>query len=432
MEVSAKTLIDQRPLSQLQYATIIICFLMNMLDGMDVLVISYAAPAIAKSWSIGPEAMGAVFSAGLFGMTFGALFLAPYADLIGRKTLILISAAIMGISIYLTSLSTGILPLIVFRFISGLGIGSMLASTAALAAEYTPNKSRDFWVSFVISGYPVGAVLSGLVAARIIPVSGWQTMFQIAGVTTFLALPLIQFFLAESLDFYLKSQPDQALGKANSILGKMGHSLIDALPHKPPKGNGIPIKSLLDNEYKLPTIQLWTALFLSFATLYFLTSWIPKLATNAGLPIELAIYAATVFNVGAFFGITTQGYFSSRFGLKRTIGLFLIMTGVVMVAFQLFMGSSTLLLVFALLGFGIQGGFVGLYAVAARMYPTEFRTTGVGWSIGIGRLGGIIGPAVGGILIGMGLSMVTNFLIYAVPTIFAGIMTMYISSKKIS
>lgn len=432
MDVPAKTLIDQHPVSRLQYTTVVICFLMNMLDGMDVMVISYAAPAIAKSWSVSPEALGIVFSAGLFGMTFGALFLAPYADLIGRKSMILVSAAMMGVSIYLTSLATGIIPLIAFRFISGLGIGSMLASTAALAAEYTPNKTRDFWVSFVLSGYPVGAVLSGLVAARVIPVSGWPSMFQIAGVVTFLALPLIQFFLTESLDFYLKSQPRQALEKANLILGKMRHSLIDALPHKPAKGSGIPIRSLLDKEYKLPTFQLWVALFLSFATLYFLTSWIPKLATNAGLPIELAIYAGTVFNVGAFFGITTQGYFSSLFGLKRTIGLFLIMTGVVMAAFQLFMGSSTLLLVFALLGFGIQGGFVGLYAVAARMYPTEFRTTGVGWSIGIGRLGGIIGPAVGGILIGMGLSMVANFLIYAVPTIFAGIMTMYISSRKIS
>lgn len=432
MEVSAKSLIDQRPISRLQYATIVICFLMNMLDGMDVMVISYAAPAIAKSWSVSPGAFGIVFSAGLVGMTFGALFMAPYADLIGRKSMILLSAAIMGISIYLTSLSESILSLIVFRFISGVGIGSMLASTAALASEYTPNKTRDFWVSFVVSGYPVGAVLSGLVAAKVIPASGWQTMFQIAGVATFLALPLIQFFLTESLDFYLKSQPHQALEKANNILAKMSHSLVDTLPIKPTKRTGIPIKSLLEDEYKLPTIQLWIALFLAFATLYFLTSWIPKLATNAGLPIELAIYAGTVFNVGAFFGITTQGYFSSLFGLKRTIGIFLIMTGVVMAAFQLFMGSATLLLVFAVLGFGIQGGFVGLYAVAARMYPTEFRTTGVGWSIGIGRLGGIIGPAVGGVLIGMGLSMVTNFLIYAVPTIFAGIMTMYISSKKIS
>ncbi len=432
MEVQSKFGIDQQPISRLQYATIVICFLMNMLDGMDVMVISYAAPTIAKSWSVTPEALGMVFSAGLFGMTFGALFLAPYADLIGRKSLILISATIMGISIYLTALSASIIPLIAFRFISGLGIGSMLASTAALAAEYTPSKTRDFWVSFVISGYPVGAVLSGLVAARIIPVSGWQAMFQMAGIVTFLSLPLIQLFLTESVGFYLKSQPLHALERANGILTRMGHPLLDSLPPKTTKSAGLPIKSLLDAAYKRSTIQLWISLFLAFATLYFLTSWIPKLATNAGLSIELAIYAGTVFNVGAFFGITTQGYFSSLFGLKKTIGVFLILTGVLMAAFKLFIGSSVILVVFALLGFGIQGGFVGLYAVAARLYPTEFRTTGVGWSIGIGRLGGIIGPAVGGVLIGMGLSMVTNFLIYAIPTIFAGIMTMYISSKKVS
>lgn len=432
MEVSPNLLIDQRPISRLQYATVMICFLMNMLDGMDVMVISYAAPSIAKAWSVSPEALGIVFSSGLFGMTFGALFMAPMADKIGRKTMIMLSAAIMGISIYLTSYSTGIGHLIIYRFISGLGIGCMLASTAALASEYTPHKTRDFWVSFVVAGYPVGAVLSGLVAAKIIPANGWQSIFQFAGVASFVTLPLIQLFLAESLDFYLKSQPASALEKANAILLKMGQDTYDRLPEKPRNQSAIPIKSLLENEYKIPTIQLWAALFLAFATLYFLTSWIPKLATNAGLSMELAIYAGTVFNVGAFFGITIQGYFSSRFGLKKTIGIYLIMTGVTMAAFRLFMGSDTLLLVFALLGFGIQGGFVGLYAVAARMYPTEFRTTGVGWGIGMGRLGGIVGPAVGGVLIGMGLSMATNFLIYAVPTIFAGIMTLYISSKKVS
>ncbi|GAB4038124.1 MFS transporter [Spirosoma gilvum] len=431
MEVSTKSLLDHQPLTRLQYTTILICFLMNMLDGMDVMVISYAAPAIAKGWNSSPEALGIVFSSGLFGMTFGALLLAPLADSIGRKTMILISAAIMGFSIYLTAQSTAIIHLIAFRFVSGLGIGSMLASTAALAAEYTPDKTKDFWVSFAIGGYPVGAVLSGLVAARVIPESGWQTMFQLAGLATLGALPIIQFFLTESLEFYLKSQPTDALVKANVILDRMRLNTLSVLPPKPTRRQGIPLTSVLDGEYKTPTIQLWIALFLAFATLYFLTSWIPKLASNAGLSIELAIYAGTVFNVGAFFGIITQGYFSSRVGLKKTIGIFLIMTGVLMATFGLFMGSSLLLLLFALLGFGIQGGFVGLYAVAARMYPTEFRTTGVGWSIGIGRLGGIIGPAVGGVLIGMGLSMVTNFLIYAVPTIFAGIMTLYISSKKI-
>lgn len=431
METDLKSLLDQNSISRLQYATIFICFLMNVLDGMDVLVISYAAPAIAQSWGIGPEALGMVFSSGLIGMTIGALFLAPFADQIGRKTLIIISCALMGLSIYLTSYANSVSTLIMFRLISGVGIGSMLATTAALAAEYTPHRTRDFWVSLVISGYPVGAVLSGLVAAKVITEYGWPQMFQLAGVASLITLPLIFIFLSESIEFYIKKQPQNALEKANQLLNKMGLNKLSALPEFISQKTGSSVSSLLKNEYRIPTFQLWTALFLAFATLYFLTSWIPKLASNTGLSMALSIYAGTIFNVGAFFGIITQGYFSSRFGSKKTIGLFFILTALLMAFFGLFIGSDLLLVVFGFLGFGIQGGFVGLYAVSARMYPTEFRTTGVGWSIGIGRLGGIIGPAAGGILIGMGLSMVQNFLIYAVPTVLAGIMTLYISSKEV-
>ena len=429
---NTNAVIDTQPVSRLQYSTILVCFIMNILDGMDVLVISYCAPAIAEAWGVGPEALGIVFSAGLAGMTLGALFLAPFADRIGRKNMILLSAFLMGTSIFLTAWSESVGMLIVLRFLSGIGIGSMLASTAALTAEYTPNKTRDFWVSAVISGYPVGAVLSGLVAAAVVPESGWQRMFQLAGMASFVTLPLIFLFLSESLEFYLSQQPKHALARANNILRKMGRETLDVLPDIPPKSAGIPVKELMTEEYRIPTFQLWLALFLSFATLYFLTSWIPKLAANTGLSMELAIYAGTVFNVGAFIGIITQGYFSSRIGLKKTIAIFFLATAILMAIFRMFTDSDWLLAVFALLGFGIQGGFVGLYAVAARMYKTEFRTTGVGWAIGIGRLGGIIGPAVGGFLIGAGLSMSDNFLIFAIPTILAGAVTFYLSSKEIS
>lgn len=428
----SQTTLDNSAISGLQYATIFVCFVMNVLDGMDVLVISYCAPAIAQSWNVSPETLGIVFSAGLAGMTLGALFLAPFADHIGRKNMILLSALLMGCSIFLTAYSQSVNMLIVLRLISGIGIGSMLASTAALIAEYTPNRSRDFWVSTVIAGYPVGAVLSGLVAAEVVPNMGWPTMFKIAGIASFVTLPLIWLYLSESVEFYLKKQPPKALDKINAIFQKMGKPTLDQLPTVEVKQVGIPVRSLLSGKYLTSTLQLWLALFLAFGCLYFLTSWIPKLASNAGLSMSLAIYAGTIFNAGAFIGILTQGYFSTRFGLKRTIGVFFIATAILMAIFKLFIGSDTLLAVFGLLGFGIQGGFVGLYAVAARMYPTEFRTTGVGWSIGAGRLGGVIGPAAGGILVGMGLTMATNFLIFAVPTLLAGIVTMLISSKEIS
>ena len=416
----------------LQYSTILICFLMNMLDGMDVLVISYTAPAITKAWDISPQALGTVFSAGLFGMTIGTLFLAPFADKIGRKSIILISGIIMGVCIYLTSYAASITELLIYRFVSGLGIGSMLASTASLASEYTPNKTRDFWVSFVISGYPIGAVVAGLVAAKVIPTEGWQQMFRIAGIASMFSVPLILFFLSESIDFYLRTQPQNALEKLNKILAKMNIQPLESLPIIDKIKSKLPVDQLLKTDFKKPTLQLWAALFMAFAALYFLTSWIPKLAKDAGLSMELAIYAGTVFNIGAFFGIITQGYFSSKYGLKKTLGLILVLTGVLMASFGLFVGSDVILLILALLGFGIQGGFVGLYALSARLYPTEFRTTGVGWAMGAGRLGGIVGPMIGGLLIGAGLGIATNFLIFAVPALLSGLITAKIDSKEIS
>ena len=416
----------------LQYATLAVCFLMNMLDGMDVMVISYTAPSIAKEWAVSPEALGLVFSMGLLGMAIGAMFLAPRADVIGRRSMILICAALMGLSIFLTQYAQNKEHLVIFRIVSGLGIGGMLASTATLGAEYAPNRTKDFWVSLVMSGYPIGAVLSGLVAANIIPTHGWRMMFQIAGISTVVALPVIYLFLSESLDFLFKSRPQNALQKANLILTKMNIAPLSALPNIEENVSKAAVSELFSEGRKEATLRLWLAIFMAFATLYFLTMWIPKLASAAGLSISLAIYAGTVFNLGAFVGIVSQGYLSTTFGLRRVICIYLLGTAVLMGIFGLFSGSAMVLVLFGLIGFGVQGGFIGLYAVAARLYPTQVRTTGVGWAIGLGRLGAVAGPLVGGVLIGAGLSMTTNFIIFALPIIIAGVATLYISSKEVS
>jgi MFS transporter, AAHS family, 4-hydroxybenzoate transporter len=377
-------------------STILICFLMNMLDGMDVMVVSYAAPKIAKDWAVSPASLGIVFSAGLLGMSLGAMFLAPRADKIGRKTMILICNLLMGISVFSTSWSNSVEMLAFFRVLSGIGIGGMLASTATLTAEYAPKETKDFWVSFVMAGYPIGAVLSGLVAAQVIPLYGWQRIFEIAGIVSFLTLPIVYFVLKESVEFLTKT----AQKKSPSV------------------------NALLAEEHRRATIGLWIAIFLAFATLYFLTTWIPNLAAATGLSVELAIYAGTVFNLGAFCGIISQGYFSSQFGLRKTICAYLIFTAFTMLIFGFFKGSVLVLILFGLIGFGIQGGFVGMYSLAARIYPTEIRATGVGWAVGAGRIGAIGGPIVGGLLIGAGLSMSINFIIFAIPTIIAGIFVM--------
>ncbi|MES1225892.1 MAG: MFS transporter, partial [Bacteroidota bacterium] len=185
-------------MSGTQYLIILVCFICNMLDGMDVLIISYTAPAIAKGWNISPSNLGIVFSSGLVGMTVGAVFLAPLADRFGRKPMMLAAAVTMGLCIYATSYAWSVSVLIFCRFVSGLGIGTMMASTASITAEYTPFRTRDFWVSIVVAGYPVGAVLTGLFSAQLIEQSGWQRLFELAGIATFLILPVIYFLLKES------------------------------------------------------------------------------------------------------------------------------------------------------------------------------------------------------------------------------------------
>jgi len=371
--------------------------------------------------------LGVVFSSGVFGMAVGALLLAPYADKIGRKKIILLSTIIISIGILLTGFSKNIYHLIFLRFLSGIGIGTMLASTVSLVSEYTPNRSRDFWVSFILAGYPLGAILAGYLSNYILKYYSWEDVYIVFGLISIFFIPIIYFFLLESVDFLLKNQPKNALSRVNLILKKLDFSKIEFLPTKIDIGSKIPVNSLFQAKYIDSTIKLWTAFFFSFACLYFLISWIPKIVTELGLSLELGIYSGTVFNIGAFFGIVTQGYFSSKFGLKKIISLFLIVTCIIMTQIQHFFGSDWMLLIFGVLGFTIQGGFVGLYSIAARMYPTEFRTTGVGWGIGAGRLGAVLGPLVAGVLIGAGLSVSMNFIIFAIAALIAALITHMIS-----
>tara|TARA_A200000113_G_scaffold94773_1_gene84714 strand:- start:21 stop:1310 length:1290 start_codon:yes stop_codon:yes gene_type:complete len=422
-----KSKIDSRNISFFQYLIIFICFFLNIIDGMDVLVISYTAPVIASSWDISFETLGVVFSSGVLGMAIGALLLAPYADKIGRKKIILMSTIIISIGILLTGFSKNIYHLIFLRFLSGIGIGTMLASTVSLVSEYTPNRSRDFWVSFILAGYPIGAILAGYLSNYILKYYSWEVVYIIFGLISIFFIPIIYFFLLESVDFLIKNQPKNVLSRVNLILKKLDFSKIDFLPSKINIGSKIPVNSLFQTKYIDSTIKLWTAFFFSFACLYFLISWIPKMVTELGLSLELGIYSGTVFNIGAFFGIVTQGYFSSKFGLKKIISIFLIFTFLIMTQIQHFFGSDWMLLIFGALGFTIQGGFVGLYSVAARIYPTEFRTTGVGWGIGAGRLGAVLGPLVAGILIGAGISVSMNFIIFAIPALIAALITYMIT-----
>jgi MFS family permease len=192
------------------------------------------------------------------------------------------------------------------------------------------------------------------------------------------------------------------------------------------------VGALLAPGLRRSTVSLWAAFMMSFATLYFLFSWVVKLAYESGLAMQDAMHAGISQNAGAFFGSVTLGYLSNRVGLKRIISVFFAGAAVFTLLYGNVGGSLTLVLVliFVLMYF-VQGGFTGLYAVAARLYPTDIRTTGVGWAIGAGRVGAILGPAVAGFVLDAGVPINWTFVIFAVPMVLAAAALAGVSGRGI-
>ena len=427
-------LIDEGPIRRLQYAVIMVCFTLNMLDGFDVLAISFTAPSIAEEWIIGPEVLGVVFSAGLIGMTLGAMFIAPYSDVIGRRAMVLLSLVVIAIAMTLTGTAQSLTHLVILRGIAGLGIGSMLASLTSMSAEYSPLRRRNLIITFVSTGYPVGATIGGFIAAWMIPEYGWRSVFYAGGILTAAMIPIVLLFMPESLHFLVEKQPRNALDKVNGILKKLKQSAISELPiaSESTLSAKPSVKSLLTAENKQSTLLLWLAFFMCFMTLYFLLSWLPKIVVDAGLSLEKGIYTGIAFNLGAVFGVVLLGYLSDKKGLRPLIFWFCIIGAVLMIAFGYSPAVVGLLLIISvLLGFFVDGGFAGLYPVAARIYPTEIRTTGVGWAIGAGRTGAIVGPFLGGILIGLDWSVSSYFIVFAIPLVIAAYAARAIPSNAI-
>jgi predicted MFS family arabinose efflux permease len=316
----------------------------------------------------------------------------------------------------------------VLRFISGVGAGAMLASQATLSAEYSPEKYRAFSVAAVTSGYALGAMMTSVIAAFIMPEYGWRGMFWFGGGLTLSMVVVAWLFIPESLKYLFERRPSNALERVNKILRKLRKDVLSELPDVTAGGDRnrasfvATLLKLLKKEHRVVTLTLWSTFFLCFATLYFLLSWIPKLMDDAGFEVAVGRQAFFLFNFGGVLGIYVLGILSTRFKITNIIFALLFLSAIAMVVFAAAPTERVLMLslIFAI-GLLQQGGFTGLYSAAAKAYPTEIRTTGIGWSIGLGRLGAVLGPAAAGYSIAAGLDMSANFYIFAVPMAIGGL-----------
>ena len=398
--------LDDAPMGRLQIAAIILCVLLNALDGFDVLAISFASPGIAKEWGIDRAALGLVLSMELIGMAVGSVLLGNLADRIGRRPTILLCLIVMATGMAAATQAWSVVSLSAIRLITGLGIGGMLACTNAMVAELANARSRSLAVAIMAAGYPVGAILGGSVASYLLVAGDWRDIFLFGGIVTAIFLPLALVLLPESIGFLLQKRPAGALVRVNRLLARMGHAPADALPPLDSTAPKPSFTALFAPGLARTTIVLTLAYFCHIMTFYFILKWVPKIVVDMGFAPSAAGGVLVWANVGGLIGALLLSMLSLRVPVRTlVIGAMLLSTVMVTLFGQAQTTLAGLSLIAAAGGFCTNAAVVGIYALIAQSFPTAVRAGGTGIVIGVGRGGAALGPILAGFLFSLNFGL---------------------------
>ena len=415
--------IDEQPVGRYQLMVAAMCSLLVFVDGFDAQAMGYVAPALSAAMQIPRSVLGPVISSGLVGMMIGAMVSGPLADQFGRRPVLIGCALIFGLGSLLTATAQSVEALVAFRAFTGLGMGGAMPNAIALTSEYMPHRRRGTAVTTMICGFSLGAAVGGFVAAAIIPRLGWQAVFVVGGMTPLVIAAAAYLWLPDSIRFLLLRGGNAA--KARTYLARIapGTELPDTLSpgvDEEVKHGVFVVKRLFTGRRAAGTALIWVVYFMNLLNLYFLNSWLPTIISDANIPVATAIRLTALFQIGGIGGALVLGALLDRyFSFWILAGCYL--WAAVCVFFIGAAGVSTALLAvtIASAGLGIIGGQNACHALTAGFYPTAIRSTGVGWALGIGRIGSIVGPVLGGLLLARGTPVGQVFWAAAIPALIA-------------
>jgi MFS transporter, AAHS family, 4-hydroxybenzoate transporter len=427
--VDVAAFIDAQPVGAFQVKLLLICAAVLFLDGFDTTAIGYVAPALAKEWNLARGALGPVFSAGLFGLMVGALLLGPLADRIGRKKIILLSTLAFGVGTLITALVNDMNTLFAIRLLTGLGLGGAMPNTVALTSEFSPHRRRATMVMVMFVGFSIGAALGGLLAAALIPQFGWRSVFVVGGAAPLLLAPILALRLPESVRFLALAE--HAHQRVAQLLTFVDPKAVFAQGTRfvvnEPTLAGFPVRHLFQGGRTAATLLLWVVFFMSLLDIYFLSNWLPTVLNDLGASIAEAAAIGSMLQVGGVVGTFALGSIIDRFSFRALALVYFIAVFAVGAIGQL--GHSAVLVTIAIFvaGFCIVGGQIAANALAAGFYPTSVRATGIGWALGIGRIGSIVGPLVGGVLLSLRWSAGEVFVAAAGAALCAALAAFFLS-----
>ncbi|MGE8144332.1 MFS transporter [Pseudomonas frederiksbergensis] len=414
--------IDNSRLSRLQVLVLMLCGLCMIIDGFDVQAMGYVAPAIIQQWGINKSDLGPVFGAGLIGMALGAPLAGILADRFGRRLILIIALLGLSAGMAATATADSVRDLLVLRFLAGFCMGAIVPNAMAMAGEFSPARVRVTLMMLTSCGFVVGGALGGTLAVMMIEPLGWQSVFLVGAVAPLLLAILMLILTPESIQFLVMRQ--RKLSRVKEWLRRIDSTLSLDEAHlqvrDAPSGKRFSMLDLVRESRGLGTAMLWIILFMNLLGAYFLASWLPVIMRDAGHDTSSAVLAGTLLWTGGIVGNLVLGWFVDRRGFGPVIVcMFAVAAMAIAMLGQVATSMISACVVIAIAGFCVLGGQSALNALATVFYPVHLRSTGAGWALGIGRLGSIFGPVIGGELMRLGWSPQSMLLAAAIPALLA-------------
>ncbi len=447
---ATETALENQKIGALQIRVIAICTLIQMCDGYDINSIGWAVPSLIDQWHLPPHAFSTAFMWSSIGIMVGALASGPIGDRFGRRPLLLGSIAIFGVASLLSAAAGSLSMLSAMRFFTGVGIGGAFSGTVALTGDYTPQRLRATMIMISFTGAPLGSFVGGLLISAILvsanqgivfvlpflahangfpiivsivaPSQGWQIIFVLGGAFPLVLLLVMAVWLPESPRFL--AQRAELAPHHRAVLDRLGVVHIPGAAQPIDIAASNPIAMLFGEGRALQTVLLWIVFFSSLMNLFLFAYWMPTVLHLIGLTKAGAVFASSLRDLGGIFAVFYLGYLIDRAGPERSLALHYAVGAVFIALIALVaMPYAVLLVVLFLAGMTIIGSQDGANAAAGMLYPARMRTTGIGWALGIGRLGGIAAPALGGFLLEIGVKPLHIFLSACIFAIIAAVAT---------
>lgn len=423
-KIDVQAFIDAQAVSAFQLRVLSLCFLIVAMDGFDTAAIGFIAPALAHDWQLSPAQLSPILGAALAGLALGAFAAGPLADRFGRKSVLLLSVLFFGGWSLASAYAGSVETLALLRFLTGLGLGGAMPNAITLTSEYCPRRHRALMVTAMFCGFTLGSALGGLLAARMVPALGWESVLLLGGGLPLASLPLLWACLPESVRFLARRAPDAArLRRILERLGRLPDGWAGRLELPADESDGTsPLRQILGAELRGGTLLLWATFFMGLLIIYLLTNWLPTLIGGTGFSLGEAATISAMFQLGGTLGALLLGSAMDRFDAHRVLSLAYVGGALFILGIaSLYHSFALLALCVAGVGFCISGSQVGANALAADFYPTRSRATGVSWALGLGRIGSIVGSLSGGALLGLGLGFSGILALLVIPALLAAV-----------